>query len=335
MIHQEDIKALKNYITSGSDYRDVHEDTLILDLTHSNLKQRHIEIRFDKHTTISSLRDKIYQKTGTWPQFQHLQFKSGQDILWEIPPGRDSERMLGYYSLYHGMSCHCIDLDPHSGSKGGQYEDTSLVEKYQISEEDYNKRKGTLRDWARQQKAKDQNFSFAKHAKEHRELMEAKRQAKLGLDLPIGFELDSDGNVVRVQEEEEEPLVDKDTHNRNNHNNNHNDNHDETTVKDIQVGMRCQVRPGDRRGTVAFVGQVPELGNGGYWVGVVFDEPVGKTDGTTKNGKKYFDTPGLGYGGFVLGKNVQVGDFPVRDIMEELDTDEEDHDNDDDDEDEI
>lgn len=313
MINQEDLKALKNYVTSGSEYRDVHQDTLILDLSHSNLKQRHIEIRFDKHTTISSLRDKIYQKTGTWPQFQHLQFKSGEDILWEIPPEHDSDRMLGYYSLCHGMSCHCIDLDPHSGSKGGQYEDTSLVQKYQISEEDYNKRKGTLRDWARQQKAKDQNFTFAKHAKEHRELMEAQRQAKLGLDLPKGFEFDSNGNVVRVEQEEEttsELLTESEFN--------------EETVQGIQVGMRCEVRPGKRRGTVAFVGEVPELGNGGFWVGVVFDEPVGKTDGTTKSGKKYYDTPGPGYGGFVRGKNVEVGDFPERDIMEELESDDDD-----------
>jgi len=330
MINQEDIQALKNYITSGSDYRDVHDDTLILDLTHSNLKQRHIEIRFDKHTTISSLRDKIYQKTGTWPQFQHLQFKSGQDVLWEIPPDRDSERMLGYYSLYHGMSCHCIDLDPHSGSKGGQYEDTSLVQKYQISEEDYNKKKGTLRDWARQQKAKDHNFSFAKHAKEHRELMDAKRQAKLGLDLPAGFEFDSNGEVVRVEIEHEEAGHGTGTGHASTTtttttvNNNDTEYEDEATVSGITVGMRCQVRPGDRRGTVAFVGMVPELGNGGYWVGIVFDEPVGKTDGTSKSGKKYFDTPGLGYGGFVLGKNVEVGDFPVRDIMDELETDNED-----------
>lgn len=328
MINQEDIQALKNYVTSGSDYRDVHEDTLILDLSHSNLKQRHIEIRFDKHTTISSLRDKIYQKTGTWPQFQHLQFKSGQDILWEIPPGTDSERMLGYYSLYHGMSCHCIDLDPHSGSKGGQYEDTSLVQKYQISEEDYNKRKGTLRDWARQQKAKDENFSFAKYAKERRELMEAKRQAKLGLDLPAGFEFDSDGNVVKVLEETTQDATTNNNKIKDNDNDD-NDSYKEETVHGIKVGMRCQVRPGDRRGTVAFVGQVPELGNGGYWVGIVFDEPVGKTDGTTKSGKKYFDTPGFGYGGFVRGKNVEVGDFPVRDIMEELDTDDDDDDDDD------
>jgi tubulin-folding cofactor B len=87
--------------------------------------------------------------------------------------------------------------------------------------------------------------------------------------------------------------------------------------------MRCEVRPGTRRGVVAFAGEVPELGSGGYWVGVIFDEPVGKTDGTAKGGKRYFEAPGSSYGGFVRGKNIEVGDFPEKDIMDELDSDSE------------
>jgi len=311
-INNHDLLALQHFVTTGDDYRDVHADTLVLDVTHSNLKQRHIEIRFDKHTTISSLRDKVYQQTGTPPHFQHLQFLSGRTPLWEIAAETDSDRMLGYYSLAHGMTCHCIDLDPHSGSKGGGYEDTSLIERYRMTDEDYDKRRGTLRDWGRQQKKKDENFTLAKHAKEHRELAEAVRQGKLGLDLPKGFEYDSNGKVVRVEEEVVEGGSAEE---------NKECEFDADTVKDIEVGMRCEVRPGTRRGAVAFVGEVPELGSGGYWVGVIFDEPVGKTDGTTKTGTRYFDAPGSTYGGFVRGKNIEVGDFPERDIMDEMDSD--------------
>lgn len=318
----EELNALHRFVTAGDEYGNVHPDTLILDLTHSNLKQRHIEIRFDKHTTISTLRDKIYQQTGTKPQFQHLQFLTSSpgynsQPLWEIPAETDSSRMLGFYSLSHGMTCHCIDLDPHSASKNGGYEDTSLVKKYRMTDEEYDKRKGTLRDWGRQQKQKDSNFSLAKHAKEHREMNEAQRQAKLGLELPKGFEYDSNGKVVR----EEVPEME----NNENHaasgnccNNSNCTEFNAETVAGIEVDMRCEVRPGNRRGKVAFVGEVAELGSGGYWVGVVFDEPVGKADGTTKGGKKYFDAPGPGFGGFVRAKNLEVGDFPERDIMDEL-----------------
>jgi len=314
MINNDDLRALQNFVTTGSDYRDVHEDTLVLDLSHSNLKQRHIEIRFDKHTTISSLRDKIHQKTGTVPHYQHLQFKSGPGdkcpVLWEIPAEQDSARMLGYYTLHHGMTCHCIDLDPHSGSKGGQYEDTSLVEKFRLTDEEYDKRKGTLRDWGRQQKAKDENFTLAKHAKEHRELMDAQRQAKLGLELPKGFEYEN-GKAVRIELDQNQGIQES--------NDTEESEFIQETVSGIDIGMRCEVRPGNRRGKIAFVGEIPELGSGGYWAGVIFDEPVGKTDGTTGSGKTYFDAPGPGYGGWIRGKNVEVGDFPERDIMDELD----------------
>lgn len=319
MINNEDLLALQSYVTANDarQYSDLHADTLVLDVTHSNLKQRHIEIRFDKHTTIATLRDKIYQQTGTKPHYQHLQFLSSPGAsppLFEIPPEQDNNRMLGYYSLSHGITVHCIDLDPHSGSKGGGYEDTSLVKKYVMSDEDYNKRKGTLRDWGRQQKEKDPSFTLAKHAKEHRELMEAQRQAKLGLELPKGFEYGADGKVVRIETIDEEPQM----INGSSIEEKKESEFGKETVEGIEIGMRCEVRPGTRRGKIAFVGEIVELGDGGYWVGVIFDEPVGKTDGTAKGGKRYFEAPGSNYGGFVRGKNVEVGDFPERDIMDEL-----------------
>jgi len=37
---------------------------------------------------------------------------------------------------------HIIDLDPSSVTSGGWLEDTSLVEKYKISDEAYDKRDG-------------------------------------------------------------------------------------------------------------------------------------------------------------------------------------------------
>lgn len=328
-INNQDLLAVQAYVTAKDDtqFSNLSESTLVLDLTHSNLKQRHIEIRFDKCTTISSVRDKIYQTTGTAPHHQHLQIiqSTTSPPLFDIPPGQENDRMLGYYSITNGITVHCIDTDPHSASRGGGYEDTSLVERYVMSDEDYNKRKGTLRDWGRVKKKQDPSFSLAKHAKEHRELMEAQRQAKLGLDLPKGFEFDQTGKVVRIEDDiksEDDvsgirPTSKADVEQK----------YGKDTVDGIEIDMRCQISPGNRRGSIAFVGIIPELGVGGHWVGVIFDEPVGKTDGTvSKNGKShsYFTAPGPKYGGFLRGQNVTVGDFPERDIMDELEDDSED-----------
>jgi hypothetical protein len=40
------------------------------------------------------------------------------------------------------------------------------------------------------------------------------------------------------------------------------------SVAGIEVGLRCQVSPGGRRGVVKFIGEVPEMKAGGYWIGV-------------------------------------------------------------------
>ena len=149
-------------------------------------------------------------------------------------------------------------------------------------------------------------------------MMEAKWHWKLGLELSEGFEFDCSGNVVRVEEEKKESDKGKQESFKI-------DNEVWTdSIQGIEQGMRCEVRHGTRRGSVAFVGKVAELGSGGYWVGLIFDEPVGKTDGTTKGGKRYFEEPGPAYGSFFRKKNIVVGDFPEIDIMDELDTDSDD-----------
>ncbi|KAK6978149.1 CAP-Gly domain-containing protein [Favolaschia claudopus] len=89
----------------------------------------------------------------------------------------------------------------------------------------------------------------------------------------------------------------------------------------IDVGSRCEVEsaePGlSKRGTVRFVGTT-SFGTGeGIWVGVEYDEPMGKNDGSIK-GERYFSCR-PNYGVFVRPEKVKVGDYPV----EEIDLDEE------------
>ncbi|WFD31971.1 hypothetical protein MSPP1_003013 [Malassezia sp. CBS 17886] len=92
---------------------------------------------------------------------------------------------------------------------------------------------------------------------------------------------------------------------------------DEHVPADLAVGARCEVdASGDtgfpRRGTVRFVGHTKFAG--GVWVGVAYDEPVGRNDGSV-DGARYF-TCAPAYGGFVRVHSVTVGDFAEEEAWE-------------------
>merc|ERR1712057_93777 len=144
----------------------------------------------------------------------------------------DPDRKLGYYSPEDGFGIHIIDTNPHSMSAGGWLEDVSLVKKYEISEEAYNKRDDTMRKWIASKKEADPTWTLQK------EMMRRK-----------------DPNWQPPNEVTDEEHLAKE-------------------ASAINVGDRCQVLPGGRRGEVKFVGKVPSL-KLGWWVGVALDEPLG------------------------------------------------------------
>jgi tubulin-folding cofactor B len=81
----------------------------------------------------------------------------------------------------------------------------------------------------------------------------------------------------------------------------------------LEVGLRGWVPGGPQGGrgcTVAFIGRVPELGVG-WWVGVDYDEPLGKNDGSIE-GVRYFDSDRK-HGGFVRPWTLRMGEFDPED----------------------
>ncbi|EGP89838.1 unnamed protein product [Zymoseptoria tritici ST99CH_1A5] len=87
----------------------------------------------------------------------------------------------------------------------------------------------------------------------------------------------------------------------------------EVEERGIKQGARCRLLPENdhRRGTVQYIGDVPEIPGVGAWIGIALDEPTGKNDGSV-DGKRYFECDPK-FGVFVRAERVEVGDFPVVD----------------------
>lgn len=230
------------------------DESVLLRVTHSNMKSFSPEIRFSLQMTVEAVKDKLWKKCGTSVDSMSLELYDETGA--KISVLSDNTRPLGFYSPLDGYCLHVIDLDPASVTSGGWLEDTSLVEKYTISEEAYEKLGGTFR----------------------------KFKETLPLKQPPGQESKISDNYM------------------------------EDLCANIKIGDRCEVEPGERRGTVKFVGQAETLAPG-FWVGVQFDEPVGKHDGMVK-GKRYFDCPPF-HGAMVRPDKVKIGDYPEKDPFED------------------
>lgn len=230
------------------------DESVLLRITHSNLKNFSADVRFSLQMTVDSVKEKIWKKCGTSVDSMGLELYDDTDA--KISDLSDSSRLLGFYSPLDGYRLHVIDFDPSSVTSGGWLEDISLVEKYSISEEAYDKLDGTFRKY--KDKLVSENPST--------------REAKLP------------------------------------------DNYMEDLCANIKVGDRCEVEPGEKRGVVKFVGRGESIAPG-FWVGVQYDEPLGKHDGEVK-GTRYFECPPL-HGALVRPDKVKVGDYPERDPFEE------------------
>ncbi|KAF2471289.1 uncharacterized protein BDR25DRAFT_303348 [Lindgomyces ingoldianus] len=91
----------------------------------------------------------------------------------------------------------------------------------------------------------------------------------------------------------------------------------EIEERGLTLSSRVRLLPESdaRRGTISYIGPVPEIPGLGSWIGITLDEPTGKNDGSVK-GKKYF-TCGNNYGTFVRPERCEVGDFPPLDLTDE------------------
>lgn len=111
-------------------YSQLAEGMVQIDMTHSNIPTKHVDLRLDLHTKISEVKEKFRTHIGTPVDHQRLILKDNGRVICEMA---DNNRMLGYYSVSSGMEIHIIDTDPFSLSRGGGLTDVSLVQVYPLA----------------------------------------------------------------------------------------------------------------------------------------------------------------------------------------------------------
>jgi tubulin-folding cofactor B len=324
-----DLGSLKDYVRGGAS-RALTVGTIAMDITHNLLQSRFVEIMFEITNSVRAVKDKIYGMTGSNPDYMRL-FLNGN-----IEMREEDNKLLGEYGAKSGDFVHCVDEDPFSSARGGAMDDVSQVKKFELTEEEYDKRDNTYRAYKKKQLALDPNWKSIYQVNSEKKLAAAK-EARRAAGYP--------------DEKYEAP----------------------SSIRGrIQVGQRCIVEPGARRGEVKYVGVVPEIpnyevANDGtmpaatpeqmpelesaaaptpdaaasptdaphtaandelkptvpivgecLWIGVQLDEPVGKHDGMIK-GKRYFNANHHA-GIFAKPSAVKTGDYPE---VDPFDSDEE------------
>ncbi|XP_032083257.1 tubulin-folding cofactor B [Thamnophis elegans] len=210
--------------------------------------------RYARGLTIAEFKCKLELVVGSPASCMELELYTPDDKF--VMKLDQDEALLGSYPVDDGFRIHVID---RSGATIGEYEDVSKVEKFQISDTEYEKRTDSAR-----------SFMKRSHLGQYKEMP--------------GKESEAEQKLL-----EEKALAEA-----------------------ISVGARCEVRvtgQPSKRGTVMYVG-LTEF-KPGYWVGIKYDEPLGKHDGSV-SGKRYFECQPK-YGAFAKPQFVTVGDFPEED----------------------
>ena len=223
-----DLSSLKSYVSGGA-ARPLSSGTVLLDVQHSLIEQRFVEIPFDVHGSLDAVKDKIHSLCGTPPSYQQLYLDGPNGTLLSAAsatsssPPPSSSLSLSSFGVRGGSGSggggggshflYVVDTDPFALGRNGALHDVSQVKKYVMSDEEYKKRDNTYRAFKERQKQADPNWQSVYQ----------QRAARQQHSSSSSGGKDDDGAAA-------ESL-------------------DELRAR-ISVGSRCVIQPADRRGTV-------------------------------------------------------------------------------------
>ncbi|RKP01089.1 hypothetical protein CXG81DRAFT_26234 [Caulochytrium protostelioides] len=249
------------------------------------------ERRFDKATTLGELKQRLEPITGIPASTIRLSLYDDNDQF-VGPMAGDDDRMLGYFPVadYWRIQCTPGATAAATGPGGSVLAAHHATGAAAAFIPDYNDVSGVEKF----------EISDAEYASRNDSVRAFKQRHKLGRFA----ETDPSSDAAQLQTQQLAAWA--------------------LAAEKITVGNRCELLPAQdsdsdleprKRGTVAFIGTTEF--KPGVWVGVTLDEPTGKNDGAV-DGIRYFQCPAK-RGVFVRPTKVAVGDYPERDLFDELD----------------
>jgi tubulin-folding cofactor B len=228
------------------------------------------ERRVSPNWSLKHLKQRLETITGIPPADQQLLLfpstVSTQSTTIRAPAGDENDEdsvTLAALNIAQASRIHVNETRPISEQT--DWQDDANTEFFELNDEEYDKRSGTVRQWKRDNQLGRFDPGYESRKQEQLKLNHHKSDS-----IPLGSRF--------------------------------------RTIDDIN---------GERRGVVRYVGKVPVIDHENVWVGVEFDEPVGKNDGSLK-GERYFTTQ-RNRGGFLKPVQVETGDYPELDLFSDDD----------------
>eukprot|EP00768_Dysnectes_brevis_P002340 gnl/Dysnectes_brevis/1779_a2037_2647.p1 GENE.gnl/Dysnectes_brevis/1779_a2037_2647~~gnl/Dysnectes_brevis/1779_a2037_2647.p1 ORF type:complete len:242 (-),score=55.73 gnl/Dysnectes_brevis/1779_a2037_2647:72-797(-) len=128
---------------------------IVLHVNHNLLKSHSFEKRFNPDAPIHEIKDEIYSMTGTRPEHQELTLIRSKEDRIPITSGSVTLNDLGARS---GMGIYVVDNNPFSIAKEHGFSDLSQVDKYVMTDDDYDKRDDSVRSYLRKKFKSDPEY---------------------------------------------------------------------------------------------------------------------------------------------------------------------------------
>ena len=149
--------------------------------------------RFQKDLTIAALKGKLELVSGVLAGGMKLEVYNPDGKL--ICVMDDDSALMGSYHVDDGCRIHVIDT---SGSSLGQFEDVSKIEKYEMTQEDYDKRTDSVKAFKEKMKMGRFDPELQKQKEEEKQRKGEEEQKKIeGMIVGDRCEVKVPGNPTR------------------------------------------------------------------------------------------------------------------------------------------